>query len=78
MGEARRSKFAIHPRSINMYPNLKRTYWWKGLKNDVAQFLTNYIICQKVKPEHRKPVGLLQALPVVKWKRDNITKDFVQ
>jgi hypothetical protein len=33
--------------------------------------------CQKVKVEHRHPVGLLQPLPIPKWKWEFVTMDFI-
>ena len=33
--------------------------------------------CQQVKVEHRQPVGLLQPLPVPKWKWEVISMDFI-
>jgi hypothetical protein len=33
--------------------------------------------CQRTKAEHQKPVGLLQPLPVPKWKWEEIGMDFV-
>ena len=34
-------------------------------------------MCQKVKSEHLRPVGLLQRLEVPVWKSDDISMDFV-
>ena len=36
----------------------------EGLKKDVAEFVYNCLICQQVKAEHQRPVGLLQSLPI--------------
>ena len=33
--------------------------------------------CQKVKVEHRHPAGLLQPLPIPKWKWDVVMMDFI-
>ncbi|RVW41678.1 Retrovirus-related Pol polyprotein from transposon 17.6 [Vitis vinifera] len=56
---------------------LKRQFWWRGMKIDIAQFVANCQICQQVKAEHQRPVGLLQSLPIPEWKWDHITMDFV-
>ena len=37
--EAHKSKFAVHPGSTKMYQDLKRQYWWEGMKRDVACFV---------------------------------------
>ena len=75
--EAHKSKFAIHPGSTKMYQDLKRQYWWEGMKRDVSSFVAKCIICQQVKAKHQRPSGLLQPLHIPKWKRDKITMDFV-
>jgi hypothetical protein len=33
--------------------------------------------CQNIKAEHRHPVGLLQPLPIPKWKLEVVTIDFI-
>ncbi|KAL6347806.1 hypothetical protein AAG906_026335 [Vitis piasezkii] len=47
------------------------------MKRDIAQFVANCQICQQVKVEHQRPAGLLQPLPILEWKWDHITMDFV-
>ena len=34
--EAHDSAYSIHPGSTKMYPDLKKRYWWYGMKRDVA------------------------------------------
>ena len=53
-----------HPGSTKMYQNLKKNYWWKGMKMDIAEYVSKCLTCQQVKAEHRHPVGLLQSLPI--------------
>ena len=60
-----------------MYHDLRRQYWWSGIKRDVASFVSLYLTCQRVKAEHRRPVGMLQPLPVVEWKWEHVTMDLV-
>ena len=62
------SSFAVHPSSTKLYQDIKRQYWWKGMKADVARFVAKCLNCQQVKIEHQRPGGLLQPLPVVEWK----------
>ena len=64
MIEAHKSKFVVHPGSTKMYQDLKRQYWWEGMKKDVASFVAKCIVCQQVKAEHQRPSGLLQPLPI--------------
>ena len=40
MEEAHSSAYAMHPRSTKMYHTLKEHYWWKGMKRDIAEFVS--------------------------------------
>ena len=62
--EAHHSKFAIHPGNNKMYHNIKRQYWWNGMKKDIAKYVARCMTCQLVKAKHQKPGGLLQPLPI--------------
>ncbi|KAL6349618.1 hypothetical protein AAG906_035779 [Vitis piasezkii] len=77
LADAHRAKYPIHPGNTKMYQDLKRQFWWSGMKRDIAQFVANFQICQQVKTEHQRPAGLLQPLPIPEWKWDHITVDFV-
>jgi hypothetical protein len=52
----------MHPKSTEMYQDLKEKYWWYGLKRDVATYVALCDVCQRVKAEHQRPLGLLQPL----------------
>ena len=60
-----------------MYHDLKNTYWWNGMKRDIADFVSKCLTCQQVKLEHQRPSGLLQQLPILEWKWDMISMDFI-
>ena len=60
-----------------MYQDLKKHYWWNGMKRGIAQFVSKCSTYQQVKAEHQRPGGLLQPLPVPEWKWADITMDFV-
>jgi len=66
--ESHRSNLSIHPGATKMYHDLKKLFWWFGLKRDVAQFVYACLICQKSKVEHQKPGGLLTPLDIPEWK----------
>ena len=68
MEEAHSSAYAMHPGSTKMYHTLREHYWWRGMKKDVAEFVSRCLICQQVKAEHQRPAGLLQSLPISQWK----------
>ena len=75
--DVHKSKYSIHPGSTKMYRDLRRHYWWPGMKRDVAEFVQKCLTCQQVKAEHQKPAGLLQPLEIPQWKWEQITMDFV-
>ena len=71
------SRFSVHPGSTKMYQDLRRQYYWSGMKRHVGDFVRRCLTCQQVKAEHHKPAGLLQPLEVAKWKWEHVTMDFV-
>jgi hypothetical protein len=75
--EAHDSAYSIHPGSTKMYHDLKENYWWYGFKRDVATHVALCDVCQRVKAEHQRPVGLLQPLKVPEWKWEKIGMDFI-
>ncbi|GJZ34973.1 putative nucleotidyltransferase, ribonuclease H [Tanacetum coccineum] len=77
MTEAHSSPFTIHPGSTKMYRDLKQYFWWNGMKQDVATFVSKCMTCQQVKIEHQRASGLLQPLEIPMWKWDEISMDFV-
>ncbi|XP_059629830.1 uncharacterized protein LOC132272753 [Cornus florida] len=68
LDEAHHSRYTVHPGDTKMYHDLKRQFWWEGMKRDVAEFVSRCLTCQRVKAEHQRPAGLLQPLPVPEWK----------
>ena len=75
--EAHKSHFAIHPGATKMYQDLKKMFWWPGLKKDVVAWVSKCLVCEKVKIEHQKPSGMLQPLSIPEWKWECISMDFV-
>ena len=59
MEEAHSSAYAMHLGSTKMYHTLREHYWWRGMKKDVAEFVSRCLICQQVKAKHQRPAGLL-------------------
>jgi hypothetical protein len=66
-----------HPGYQKTVATVKSHYFWPGLKKEIVEYIAICMECQKVKDEHRHPVGLLQALPIPKWKWDVVTMDFI-
>ena len=77
MEQAHSFAYAMHPGNTKMYHTLREHYWWRGIKKDVAEFVSRCLICQQVKAEHQRPAGLLQSLPIPQWKWEKIMMDFV-
>jgi hypothetical protein len=44
--EAHESSYSIHPGGNKMYHDLKATYWWYGMKRDVAEYIAHCDTCQ--------------------------------
>jgi hypothetical protein len=59
MEEAHNTPYSIHPGGTKMYQDLKGTFWWHGMKRDIAFFIARCDIYQKVKAEHQHSAGLL-------------------
>jgi hypothetical protein len=51
--EAHEFAYSIHPGGNKMYYDLKATYWWYGMKRDVAEYVAFCNPCQRVKAEHQ-------------------------
>ena len=67
----------VHPGGTKMYKDLKRNFWWEGMKREIATYVSQCLTFQQVKAEYQKPPGLLQPLPVPQWKWEHISMDFV-
>jgi hypothetical protein len=74
--EAHDSTYSIHPGSTKMYKDLKTKYWWHSKKRDIAEYVSLYDTCQRVKAEHQRPAKLLLPLKIQEWKWEEIIMDF--
>ena len=45
------SRFAVHPGGIKIYQDLRRQYYWSGMKRHVGDLVRQFLICQQVKAE---------------------------
>ncbi|KAL0534048.1 hypothetical protein IC582_028325 [Cucumis melo] len=77
LSEAHSSPFSMHPGSTKMYQDMKRVYWWRNMKREVAEFVSRCLVCQQVKAPRQKPAGLLQPLSIPEWKWENVSMDFI-
>jgi hypothetical protein len=60
--EAHETAYSIHPGSEKMYQDLKKRFWWYGMKREIAEYVAVCDSCQRIKVEHQRPAGLLQPL----------------
>jgi hypothetical protein len=77
LDEAHKRQYTVHPGSTKMYQDLRKKFWWQGMKRDVAEYVAQCHVCQQVKAEHHRPAGPLQPLSIPEWKWDQIAMDFV-
>jgi hypothetical protein len=60
-----------------MYRDLKVSYWWYGMKCEIAEYVALCSTCQRVKADHQRLAGLLQPLKVPEWKCKEIGMNFI-
>ena len=75
--EAHNTPYTMHLGTTKMYRDLKKHFWWPGMKKDVVEYVSKCLTCQQVKAKHQRPGGLLQPLEILEWKWEKITMDFV-
>ena len=69
--------YAGHSSYRKIVATVKKQYFWLGMKQYATEYINRCMECQKVKVEHRNPAGLLQPLPILEWKWDVVTMDFI-
>ena len=50
--EAHDLTLVTHLASIKMDQDLKRHYWWIGMRRDIAEYVARCLTCQRVKTKH--------------------------
>ena len=48
MEEAHKTPYSVQPGVTKMYQDLKKVYWWPGMKKDIAEFVQKCLTCQKL------------------------------
>jgi hypothetical protein len=66
-----------HPGYQKTIAVVRSQYFWLGMKKDVVDYIARCMECQRVKVEHKHPTGLLQPLPILEWKWEVVTIDFI-
>jgi hypothetical protein len=75
--KSHRALYYAHSGVKTMYADMRKLFFWVGMKCDVVHFITKWLESQQVKANHHHPTGLLQPhdVPMSKWKV--ISMDFV-
>jgi hypothetical protein len=60
-----------------MYYDLRHLYWWPNMKQDITKHIAECDICERVKADHLHTPGFLQPLPILVWKWEDISMDFI-
>jgi hypothetical protein len=60
------------------YSRLKKHFAWKGMKQDVENFVKQCITCQQAKHSLQHRLGLLQPLPIPEGVWQHLTMDFIE
>jgi hypothetical protein len=68
LDEAHKTQYTVHLGSTKMYQDLKKSYCWSDMKQDIAEYVTQCPSCQQVKVEHQRLARLLQPLNILEWK----------
>jgi hypothetical protein len=69
--------YAGHPVYQKTISAVKSQYYWPGMKREIVDFIVKCLECQRVKVEHRHLAGLWQPLPILEWKWEVVTMDFI-
>ena len=69
--------YSGHPGYQKTIAPVKSQYYWPYMKKQVVDFIVKCLECKKVKDENRHADGLLQPLPIPKWKWEVVTMDFI-
>ena len=49
LAETHLSKFSIHPGSTKIYQDLRQNYWWTRMKREIAKYVSECDVCQRIK-----------------------------
>jgi hypothetical protein len=57
---------------------MKALFYWKGLKQEVEDFVKQSLVCKLAKYMNTLPPGLLQPLPIPQGAWQDISMDFIE
>jgi transposase InsO family protein len=56
---------------------LKKSYYWRDLKDSAEEYVKNCLTCQQNRTFNRKQAGLLQPTPIPEGPRESVSMDFM-
>ena len=62
MDEIHQALYYGHPGYQKTIATTRKKYFWPGMKNDVAEYISKRMKFQQVKVQHQHPIVLLQPL----------------
>ena len=77
LNEIQKPRYAGHHGYQMMITALRKPFYWPKLKEDLVEYLSKCLECQQVMVELQHLVGLLQPLPIPKWKWEVISFNFI-
>lgn len=69
--------YSSHPRYQKTLTTVKKLYYWTNLKKEVATFIPRCLDSQQVESQCKFPTSLLQPIPILEWKWEVISMDFI-
>ena len=66
-----------HPGCFKTITFVKSKYYWKGMDQEIRQYIRSCEKCQRNKHRQTRPPGLLHNLPVPETRWQHVTMDFI-
>ena len=77
MYESHSPPYAGHRGILATTQAIETYFFWPGMRQDIQDYVTKCIVCQKVKYDRGKAPGLLQPLPIPEGPWQSISMDFI-
>ena len=77
MYESHSPPYAGHRGILATTQAIETYFYWPGMRQDIQDYVTQCIVCQKVKYDRGKAPGLLQPLPIPDAPWQSISMDFI-
>ena len=77
MDEIHQAPYSGHPGYQKTIATARKQYFWAGMKKDIIEYISKCMKFQEEKVKNQHPTGLLQPFPVLEWKWEVISMDFI-